>query len=130
MISKPDIHSSKNDLIEFVHGWVKLCSKGYINEAFQLLDKPIDTSRHTWTPDDFHEVKFNHFDDDKYPVVTDPDTVEGKVRKDVFEYNDGSGWGVEYDLPLNNVVSDFTLLFDFIKSNDELKIILDDCHVM
>ena len=63
-------------------------------------------------------------------MITDPDEVEGNIRKDTYAYNDGSGWGVEYDLPLNGVVSDFTLMFDFIKHNGELKIILDDCHVM
>ncbi|HIF9520580.1 hypothetical protein NGM67_12015 [Photobacterium damselae] len=65
----------------------------------------------------------------EHPIVTDPDTVEGNIRKDIWEYNDGSGWGVEYDLPLNEDVSDFTLLFDFIKPRNQLKVILDGCHV-
>ena len=130
MINKPGLDATDNDLIGFVHDWVKLCAAGKIDEAFSLLDEPLDKSRHTWTPDDIKEVTFDHFDDEKYSVITDPDEVEGNIRKDTYAYNDGSGWGVEYDLPLNGVVSDFTLMFDFIKHNGELKIILDDCHVM
>ncbi|EKN4616609.1 TPA: hypothetical protein NKW28_004473, partial [Vibrio parahaemolyticus] len=52
------------------------------------------------------------------------------LRNNIFEYDNGSGWGVEYDLPLNGVVSDFTLLFDFLKHGEDLRVILDDCHVM
>ncbi len=130
MINKPNINSSNEELINFVHEWVKMCAAGETKEAFALIDPPLDKSRHTWTPDDLREITYDHFDDEKYPVVTDPDNVEGKIRKDIYTYNDGSGWGVEYDLPLNGVVSDFTLLFDFLKSGNELKIIMDDCHVM
>jgi hypothetical protein len=130
MIVKPGINAKESDLVEFVHGWVKLCGEGKIDQAFSLLDEPVDQSRHTWTPEDIKEITYDHFDDEKYPTITNPDEVDGHIRKDVFEYNDGSGWGVEYDLPLNGVVSDFTLMFDFIKSGGVLKVILDDCHVM
>lgn len=130
MIVKPGINAKESDLVEFVHGWVKLCAEGKIDQAFSLLDEPVDQFRHTWTPGDIKEITYDHFDDEKYPTITNPDEVDGNIRKDVFEYNDGSGWGVEYDLPLNGVVSDFTLMFDFIKSGGVLKVILDDCHVM
>lgn len=130
MIEKPKLESGKDALICFVNSWVSLCAEGKILEAFSILDKPIDASRHNWTPEDIQEITFGHFDDGKQPRITSPDGVDGIIRKDVFEYNDGSGWGVEYDLPMNGVVSDFTLLFNFIKSNGELLVILDDCHVM
>lgn len=130
MIKKPSIDSKEIDLLEFVHQWVKMCANGKIVEAFSLLDSPIDESRYLWKPEDIKEITYDHFDDGKYPTITDPDEVDGNIRKDVFAYNDGSGWGVEYDLPMNGVVSDFTLMFDFIKCSDELKVILDDCHVM
>ena len=130
VVNRPGVNSSNSELVDFVHEWIKLCASGKTKEAFELLDSPVDKTRHTWTPEDFHEVTFDHLDDGKYPVITDPDRVEGKIRKDVFTYDDGSGWGVEFDLPLNGVVSDFTLLFDFIKASEELKIILDDCHAM
>ena len=130
MINKPNLKSNEQDLLIFVHEWINLCAAGKIKEAFSILDKPIDESRYFWTPEDIKEITFDHFDDGKQPMITSPDTVEGKIRKDVFKYDNGSGWGVEYDLPMNGVVSDFTLMFDFIKSNDQLLVILDDCHVM
>ena len=129
-MKKLDINSTNEEFVQFVHEWVKLCASGKTIEAFELLDDPIDKFRHTWTVKDFEEVRFNHFDNGNSPVVTDPETVKGTIRKDVFEYDDDSGWGVQYDLPLNGVVSDFTLMFDFIKVDGKLKIILDDCHVM
>ena len=130
MIKKPGINATGIDLIEFVHEWVKLCSDGKISEAFSLLDEPVDGSRHSWTPEDIRQVTFDHFGDEEYPTITDPDKADGNIRKYFYEYNDGSGWGVTYDLPLNGVVSDFTLMFDFIKCKGILKAILDDCHVM
>ena len=130
MIRKLGVDCSESDRIQFVHDWVKLCASGKTVEAFDLLDSPLDTTRHTWTPEDFREVTFDHFDDEKFPTVTDPETVEGTIRKDTFEYNDGSGLGLEFDLPLNGIVNDFTLMFDFIKVGGELKVIMDDCHVM
>lgn len=129
MIVKPEIHASKKELLQFVHHWVKLCATGDIDSAFDLLDPPVNTKQHVWTQDDFHEVTFDHFSDGQYPSVTDPDKAEGTIRTDVFEYDDRSGWGVAYDLSLNNVVSDFTLMFDFIKIDDQLKVLLTDCHV-
>lgn len=127
---KISLLTTDNDFIEFVHNWVKLCAAGEINHAFSLLDEPLDKSRHTWTPDDINEITYDHFGDEKYSVITNPDTVEGNIRTDIYKYNDGSGWVVEYDLPLNGVVSDFTLIFEFIEHNGKLRVVLDDCHVM
>jgi len=130
MINKPAPDAIESDLVKFIDNWVKLCADGNITEAFSLLDAPIDKSRHRWTPEDIKDITYNHFDDEQYPAITDPDKVAGDIRIDIFEYTDGSGWGVEYSLPLNGIVSDFTLMFDFIKDNDSLKIIMDDCHIM
>ena len=130
MIDKPNLKSSESDLIKFVDDWVELCAEGNIEEAFSILDKPIESSRHQWSPQDIEEITFDHFDDGKQPVITSPDEVKGKIRKDIFAYDDGSGWGIEYGLPMNGIVSDFTLMFDFLKKNNTLLVILDDCHVM
>ena len=129
MVIKPTLESKEQGLINFVHEWVKLCANGMIEDAFSILDKPINLARH-WSAEDIKEITFDHFDDGKQPVISSPDNVEGTIRKNVFAYDDGSGWGVEYDLPMNGVVSDFTLMFDFIKDGDRLLVILDDCHVM
>lgn len=117
-------------MIRFVHQWVQLCATGKLTEAFSLLDTPTDPTHYHWTVQGLEEVAFNHFDDGEQPSITDPDHATGVIRKDVFQYNDGSGWCVAYDLPMNGVVSDFTLMFDFIKSEEKLMIILNDCHVM
>lgn len=130
MIERPTLASDENDFVRFVHQWIQLCATGKISEAFALLDTPADPTHDYWTAEDLHEITFDHFDDGKQPNITDPDHAKGVIRKDVFQYSDGSGWGVAYDLPMNGVVSDFTVLFDFIKSEDELQIILKDCHVM
>ena len=130
MLTKPNIYSNENDLVNFVSGWIKLCAEGRIEEAFSILDQPIEASSNEWSPEDIEEITFNHFNDGKQPIITSPDCAEGTIRKDVFAYDDGSGWGVQYDLPMNGVVSDFTLMFNFIKKNNQLLVILDDCHVM
>ncbi|HFN0904668.1 TPA: DUF7668 domain-containing protein, partial [Vibrio parahaemolyticus] len=109
---------------------IDLCASGEAEYAFSFLDEPLDNSRSKWSLEDFEMVRFDHFGDNQLPVITSPLTVTGVLRNDIFEYDNGSGWGVEYDLPLNGVVSDFTLLFDFLKHGEDLKVILDDCHVM
>lgn len=130
MIEKPSLVSNENDLVKFAHNRVNLSASGSIKEAFSILDQSTDSTRHNWTPEDIKEVTFDHFDDGKQPKITSPDNVEGTIKKDVFKYDDGSGWGVEYDLPMNGVVSDFTLMFSLIKTENKLLVILDDCHVM
>ncbi|MCG0031149.1 hypothetical protein KUA17_23215, partial [Vibrio parahaemolyticus] len=129
-MKKPTIESSQEDLIAFVRDWIDLCASGEAEYAFSFLDEPLDNSRSKWSLEDFEMVRFDHFGDNQLPVITSPLTVTGVLRNDIFEYDNGSGWGVEYDLPLNGVVSDFTLLFDFLKHGEDLKVILDDCHVM
>lgn len=122
--------ASENDLVRFVHDWVALCADGNVNEAFSLLDKPLSRSNQHWNSDDLKEVTFDHFDDGKYPEITSPDDVVEEIQNEVYEFDDGSGWSVDYKLPLNGVVSDFTLQFKFIIRKGNLKVILDDCHVL
>ncbi|HGF5169493.1 TPA: hypothetical protein ACF35O_004996, partial [Vibrio parahaemolyticus] len=129
-MKKPTIESSQEELIAFVRDWIDLCASGEAEYAFSFLDEPLDNSRSKWSLEDFEMVRFDHFGDNQLPVITSPLTVTGVLRNDIFEYDNGSGWGVEYDLPLNGVVSDFTLLFDFLKHGEDLRVILDDCHVM
>lgn len=132
MLAKPTVTATQAELLQFVHDWVGMCAEGKINEAFTLLDAPLDSSRYHWSAEDITEITFDHFDDGLQPVITHPDTVGGDIplRADSGSFNDGSGYWVEFDLPMNGVVSDFTLMFEFLFSNETLKVILDDCHVM
>lgn len=128
--TKPTINSSEKDFIEFVDNWIELCASDKTELAFSLLDKSKNKKSHRMTVEDFEFVRFNHFDDDKLPTVTSSKTVKGNLRKDIVKYDDNSGWNLEYDLPLNGIVSDFTLMFDFIIDGKKLLVILEDCHVM
>ncbi|MCG7564205.1 hypothetical protein [Pseudoalteromonas sp. McH1-42] len=130
MLSKPSITASEEEIFQFVHEWIKLCALGMHKEAFSILDSPLKPDSHEWGPEDIREITFDHFDDEKYPVITDPDKFISTIKKYIYKYDDDSGWAVEYDLPLNGVMSDFTLMFDFIKDGEYYKVILDDCHVM
>ncbi|WP_444916805.1 hypothetical protein [Microbulbifer sp. JMSA003] len=130
MVIKSALNSNEKNFIDFVHACVKYCANGNIEEAFSILDKPVSPDRHHWSPEDIKEIIFDHFDDGKQPVISSPDSVEETIRKDIFTYDDGFGSGVEYDLPLNGAVSDFMLMFDFIKVRGQILIILDDCYLM
>ena len=54
-----------------------------------------------------------------------------KERIEFYEYNDGTGYAVDYDLPTDNNWGDLTAQFSFIKITDNLHhVYLNNIHVL
>ena len=126
MSPRPTLDSSDQEIIDFVTSWIDhLIANGY-DSAISLLDDPVDENRHKWTKDQWDEQLECYGDS---PAVTPPAQVS-ELRKDVYRYNDGSGFAVDYDLPVNGEWSDHTLQFDFRSTAEGMRVALDDLHVL
>lgn len=126
MNPRPTLDSSDQEIIDFVTSWIEhLIANGY-DSAIALLDDPIDENRLKWTRDQWDEQLECYGDS---PAVTPPTQVP-ELRTDVYRYNDGGGFAVDYDLPVNGERSDHTLQFDFRSTGDKMRVALDDLHVL
>jgi hypothetical protein len=74
-------------------------------------------------------LTFDHFDDGRQPEISDPGALDN-LRVDAYRYNDGRGFGVDHDLPLDGKRSDFTVQLVFKKKGGEYLVYLEDIHVL
>jgi hypothetical protein len=64
------------------------------------------------------------------PMFTAVAETHGETRADVLKFNDGPGFSVEHDVPLNGEWSDLTAQFEFVGEMPEFEVILHDIHVL
>lgn len=124
-------------LVHWIREWLDLLAAGQLAEACDRLDGPgpdgVD-----WTP-----AMLIALVDDTYrpgtpfraahpegPVFTPVATVRGRLRPEVIAFDDGSGYWVDHDMPLNGEVSDLTAQFAFYRRGDFFAVVLHDLHVM
>lgn len=126
-MKRPDIDSTKEECLKFVGHWINLCAEGKTEEAFSYLDNSKDDLKKGWTYEKLKDKIFGAIDEEKAPKITSVDTAKGDLYKKVYEYNKCKSFGVVHNLPLNNASSDFKLIFDFVRSKNEMKIFLLNC---
>ena len=125
------------ELIAFVEAWFDLIASGDIDKACQKIDKP-NCYGIQWTPEKLLEIiNYNlgpgtgyasdHPEGPKFSKVSE---TKGNFRVDVLAFDDGSGYSLEYDVPLNGEWSDLTAQFEFIGSGGEFEVVLHDLHVL
>jgi hypothetical protein len=56
--------------------------------------------------------------------------TEGEAQVDIVAFDDGSGYSVEHDVPLNGEWSDLTAQFEFLRFSKGYAVVLHDLHVM
>ena len=117
---------------------MKLLAQDRLAEACAQLDEPNCYGR-VWTPELILEIVHDTYspdtlfyrDNPEGPVFTDPDGVKKPPYKgEVSPFNDGRGYCLDYDVPLNGEWSDLTAQFEFFKRPNGLAVVLDDLHVM
>ncbi len=114
------------DLLAFVRSWLNLLAAGKLDEACQLLDEPSSYG-HRWTPNSIRRVVDDTFSEGVFTVVEESDPP---CRSDVFRLDDGSGYSVDHDVPLNGAASDLTAQCEFRRRNDRYAAVLQDLHVL
>lgn len=71
--------------------------------------------------------------DETRPVlkIDDPAQVKSQNQRiDIFTFNDGRGYCMDYDLTTNGEINDLTLQVEFLKEDDGYIVVLDDLHTL
>ncbi len=127
----------EQELIAFVQSWFNLIAQGHINEACNQLDKP-NCYGIKWNAKKIQVLISDEFSPDTLFGSSHPEGVafssvsqtSGKFSADVLKFDDGSGYTVEHDVPLNGEWSDLTAQFEFVGEFPEFEVILHDLHVL
>lgn len=73
------------------------------------------------------------FLDETRPVlkIDDPTLVKSQNREvDLFTFNDGSGYSMDYGLTTDGEINDLTLQVEFLKKGNGYIVSLDDLHTL
>jgi hypothetical protein len=117
--------------------WFALLAAGRLDEACAQLDEP-NTYGVRWTPSAIRALVEDTFAPGTHfrtahpegPVFTPVLDARGTVRVDVAAFDDGRGYRMDHDVPLNGEVSDLTAQFEFRWRGNALAVILHDLHVL
>ncbi|MCA9238081.1 MAG: hypothetical protein KDA44_21555 [Planctomycetales bacterium] len=125
-MKRPDRDAGKSQILAFAKAWVALAA----SDCFEAALAELEPNRKVpWSQAFLDELTFDHFGDGQQPRITDPTCVKD-LRIEAYEYNDGSGFAVDHDLPLDGKRSDFTVQLDFRKGPAEYLVYLDDIHIL
>ena len=122
----------KDSARQFIKTWTQLLSSGKFQEAADLLDQHPGGKGNRWTAESLFEAFLAYGASENFPEVNNPFHMgkEGDALA-FYKYRDGSGWAVEYDLPLNGERSDLTARFSFKKlAQHAFAVHLDDLRVL
>lgn len=124
-------------LVDWVRGWLDLLAAGRLADACALLDEPNAYGKR-WRPADLTELVADTFGPGtrfrarhpEGPVFTPLAAARGDGHATVSAFDDGSGYWVEHDVPLNGEYSDLTAQFEFRWRGGALAAALHDLHVL
>ena len=117
----------------FIREWTKLLSEAKFDEACAMLDEPEDNGRNIfWNAENLREVFLDYCWHKRMPVINNPYHMNlDKEVIDFYNYDDGSGYAVDYDIPLDGEWGELTANFQFKKESQNLyRIYLYDMRVM
>lgn len=130
------LESKPTAMVTFVAQWFELLAHGDTDAAIARLDEP-NCYGITWTAAAIANVLAETFGHARYlqrhpegPRFTTPATAFGRLHVDVTELDDGSGYLVDHDVPLNEEWSDLTAQFEFLRRDSGYAVVLHDLHVL
>ncbi len=135
IINSPDVEA---ELVTWVRDWLDLLAAGRLAEACGRLDERNHYGM-VWTPEAITELVQETFaagtvfarEHPEGPRFTSPRTAVGRERHDFGAFADGSGFWLNYDIPLNGEFSDLTAQFEFRwRATRILAARLHDLHVL
>jgi hypothetical protein len=128
---------SAEELIARVRAWLNLLGDGQLEVACEQLDE-ANAYGIRWTPSSLTstlrlafgpESRFRR-EHPNGPVFSRVDDAPGDGRPSVVAFDDGSGYAVEHDVPLNGAFSDLTAQTEFRWRGNKLAFVLHDLHVL
>jgi hypothetical protein len=129
--------SNADQLLAVVRDWFRLLAAGRWDEASAMADEP-NSYGIRWTPCHIrHVLDLSYGPGCRYlaehpegPQVSDPDETAGVPHASIVELEDGSGFSVEHDVPLNGSWSELTAQFEFLRRSGGLAVVVHDLHVL
>ena len=126
-----------DEMIAFVRSWFDLLADNRFEEACVALDKP-NSYGISWSPEMIQGVIEDNFNHEtlfgkEHPeglFVSYVSETAGEAQADVLAFDDGSGYSVQHDVPLNGEWSDLTAEFEFLRHPQGYAVVLHDLHVM
>lgn len=112
----------------FTRQWFRLLSRELFQQAVSCLDEP-NSYGELWGEKQIRDVLLD-YTYSAPAVVIDPDLLVGDGDPHLGEFNDGSGFWFEMNLPLNGDWSDLTVQFEFKHRPNGFAVILHDIHVL
>ena len=112
--------------IDFVEKAIGILAK----EKYQDFLAAFDSSRILTEQDLIFALQYL---DETRPVlkIDDPALVKSQNQEiDLFPFNDGSGYSMDYDLTTDGEKNDLTLQIEFLKKGNGCIVSLDDLHTL
>lgn len=121
----------------FICSWFDLLAQGDADQACAAIDKP-NIYGVRWTPEMIFDVLEDNFgpgtvfasQHPEGPTISSVSQTKGDARVNVVPFSDGSGFSVEYDVPLNGEWSGLTAQFEFLGKHPQFAVVLHDLHVL
>ena len=136
------INQTDRDLLEvftaFVRLWLRSLAQSDWTGACAMLDE-ANTHGLRWTPSALQDLIAGTFgpgtrfaaQHPEGPRVCSPeDVATPHPPLELIAYNDGSGYTLDHDFPLNGTWSDLTARFEFLRKPDGFAVVLHDLHVL
>jgi len=124
----PRSQNIEPELVRYVESWVERLAAGDWDNAMSLVEAPNHYGIQ-WSSADVRRALVE-YGRGVEPVVTAPRRLGKAKRISVIGFDDGSGYAVDYGLPLNGALSDLTVQFEFLLEGNEYVATLHDVHVL
>ena len=130
------LDAKPEDMVAFVGRWFKLMADGRVEAALSELDEP-NSYGVRWSTEAIARLISQNFGHGKYlarhpegPLFTAPEAANGRADAEVVELEDGSGYVLDHNVPLNGEWSDLTAQFEFLRRDRGYAVVLHDLHVL
>ena len=108
--------------------WLQQLSAGNWGEVIGMLDEP-NSYGIKWRETEIRN-SLDEYSRSRPWTVTDPKALDVSGHTSFGEFNDGSGYWFDYDIPLDGAWSDLTAQFEFKKRGNGYALVLHDIHVL
>lgn len=112
----------------YVMQWFELLSLQQWHQAAAMLDEP-NCYGVTWAEAEIKKALFD-FVRGKVYSITSPASIAAPARISIGEFQDGGGFWLDCDVPVNGKWSDLTAQFEFNAKGNEYLVSLHDLHVL